>query len=83
MPSTHSTASLPPRDEVLLATRRYNAMVTRGITSPLAWRSIAIRLWAASHLVTGESIVFVRDRANDAHQRADSFAGTASASRFS
>lgn len=62
-----------PRDEVLLATRRYNAMTAAASQRPLparAWDAIADRLRAASQLVTGDYTVFCLDRANDAHHRA-------------
>jgi hypothetical protein len=50
---------------------RYNAMVECNPTPALAWRAIGIRLWAASHVLHGEVQTFVRNRANDAHARAD------------
>lgn len=67
--------SKPARDELLMATRRYSAMVAHDpdakVLPALAWRGIAIRLWAKSHGVTGQRQKFLRDRANDAHNRAD------------
>ena len=62
----------------LAATRachRYNAMCSRdtdgSILPALAWRAIGTRLWAASHALAGDRRTFLRDRANDAHRRAD------------
>lgn len=64
-----------PRDEVLLACRRYNALVALDPEArqlkPLVWRGIAIRLWIASTRVQGDRVNFLTDRSNDAHQRAD------------
>lgn len=57
--------------EAARALLRYNAMVECGPTPALAWRAIGIRLWAASYALRGEVQTFVRDRANDAHARAD------------
>lgn len=64
MSNTNST-------EVRNALRRYNTMVDRNPTAT-AWRAIAVRLWAASHSVTGDYVNLVRDRAHDPHSRADS-----------
>jgi hypothetical protein len=36
-----------------------------------AWRAIGVRLWVSSHALDLESRTFVRDRARDAHSRAD------------
>lgn len=62
------------RDEVLLATRRYNAMSAhdhqRRALPAAAWCAIAGRLDAAAALVTGDNVNFVRDRANDARRMA-------------
>lgn len=61
------------KDAVLAATRRYAAMTTRDRARALpaaAWSAIADRLDSASALVTGDSVVFVRDRARDAGHRA-------------
>lgn len=82
--SQRQLASGPRRDEVLASTRRYSRMAARDerhALPRLAWRAIAIRLWAASHQVAGDYQVFVRDRATDAHHRADVaalYAGAAS-----
>jgi hypothetical protein len=69
------TESKPARDELLLATRRYNAMVAHDpdarVLPALAWRGIAVRLWIESTRLTGDRQVFVADRSTDAHHRAD------------
>lgn len=57
--------------EAARALLRYNAMVECNPTAALAWRAIGIRFWAASHALCGEVQTFFRDRANDAHARAD------------
>lgn len=36
-----------------------------------AWREIGVRLWVSSHALDSEGRTFVRDRARDAHSRAD------------
>jgi len=56
--------------EAAAAVRRYNAMTERNPPA-IAWTAIGIRLWTASHSLTGDAVTFVRDRANDAHARAD------------
>ena len=63
--------------EAARARVRYNAMVECNRTLALAWRAIDVRLWTTSHALRGEVQTFVRDRANDAHARADAMrAGT-------
>ena len=57
--------------EAARALLRYNAMAECNPTPALAWRAIAIRLWSASHPLRGEVRIFVRDRTNQAHARAD------------
>ena len=57
----------------------YNTLVAADETSVLAWRNVAIQLWASSHELTGDRQTFVRDRSNDAHARADHARRTAGA----
>jgi hypothetical protein len=58
-------------ENVNRAIATYNMMVVADETSVIAWRNVAIQLWAASHELTGDRQTFVRDRANDAHARSD------------
>lgn len=60
-----------PTDIATRALATYDTLVSVDETSVIAWRNIAIRLWATSHDLTGDRQTFVRDRANDAHARAD------------
>jgi hypothetical protein len=57
-------------DEASRALRRYNSMVDRNPPA-LAWRALGIRLWIASLVLAGDRRTLVRDRADDAHRRAD------------
>jgi hypothetical protein len=66
-------------ENVKRAIATYNTMIVADETSVLAWRNVASQLWAASHELTGDCQTFVRDRSNDAHQRADHARRTAAA----
>lgn len=57
-------------DEASRALRRYNSMVDRNLPA-LAWTAIGIRLWIASITLTGDRQTLLRDRATEAHERAD------------
>jgi len=67
--------------EAARARLRYNAMVEFNPAPALAWRATGIRLCAASHALRGEVQMFVRNRASDAHARADPLRGDTSLQR--
>lgn len=67
-----NTSQLTPAQAAL---RDYDTAIashTAGVViTALQWRDLGVRLWAASHQLSGQRQVVCRDRGNDAHARAD------------
>lgn len=70
MENAPALANPAPHDPVLAATRAYNDACSSDGGTPTSWTSIAEDLEAAAKLVTGDSVVFLTDRANDARGNA-------------